>query len=119
MAPQGGWFANHVQAHNLSRAGAWHHERREDPKQSGLAASVGAEEPKQFSRMNVEGNSVEGGSILITMYQITHRNDRTRNRAYFRGRGLDGTRFRSHRLFYAVDHHQREQQWKVNYADTQ
>src|SRR5712692_4145691 len=120
MPPQRRRFANHVQAHNLSSAGAWHHERREDPKQSGLATSVGSEEAEQFSRANVERNSVEGRSILVTMDQITHRNDRANsNRLYLRGRGLDGTQFRSHRLFYAVDHHQREQQWKVNHADPQ
>ncbi len=119
MPPQRRRIANHIQSGNLGSAGTGYHERREDPKQSGLSASVGAEEPKQFGRMDFERNSVEGSSILVTMYQITHRNDRTCNRAYFWGRGLDGTQFRSHRLFYAVDHHQREQQWKVNDAGTQ
>src|SRR5258705_6241842 len=77
MPPELGRLANHIQADNLGGAGTGHHERREDPKQSGLAATVWAEQPKQFSRMNFERNSVDGSSILVTMYQIAHRNDRT------------------------------------------
>ena len=72
MTPQRGRFANHIQACYLRCAGCRHHERREDPKQSGLAAPVRTQKSKQFGGMNIKRNSVEGGTILVTMNQVAH-----------------------------------------------
>ena len=72
---KGARLADGVKSRDRRCAGGRHHERGENPEQGSLAASVGAEQSKEFSGPNVERDAFEGRAILIAMDEISNGND--------------------------------------------
>src|SRR5580700_3047523 len=72
---QGPGLAHGIEAGDRRAAGSGHHERRENAKQSRLAAAIWPEQSEEFRRANVERNPVERGAVLVTMHQVAHAND--------------------------------------------
>src|SRR3954466_5702989 len=75
LSAQRGWILSGVAAHHQRVAGSRDHQGRQDTKQSGFAAAVGAEQPEQFRGADVERNTIQRGAVFVAVNQILYGND--------------------------------------------
>ncbi len=75
VAAQRSGLANGVEAGDGGAAGGGDHEGGKNAEQSGLAAAVRAEKAEKFGGVNLEGDAIERGAVLITVDEIANDND--------------------------------------------
>src|SRR5208282_376466 len=75
MAAQRSGLANGVEAGDGGAAGSGDHEGGKYAEESGLAAAVRAEKAEKFGGVNVEGDAIERGAVLIAVDEVANDND--------------------------------------------
>ena len=81
LAPQAGRILGSIAAQYEGPTSSRNHQRREDPEERSLAATVWAEQSKEFRGTDIERYTVQRGAVLVPMHEVLHGNNGFAGRA--------------------------------------
>src|SRR3979409_6363 len=64
-----------IASHHERATGAGNHQRGKNPEERCLTAAVRTQQAKQLRRTYLERDSIESGTVLVSMNKILNRND--------------------------------------------
>src|ERR1700682_117322 len=59
-----------IASHHERTTGAGYHQRGKNPEERRLSAAIRTQQAKQLRRTHLERNSIQGGTVLVSMYKV-------------------------------------------------